>query len=227
MQNIGNDEYEDQLMPEFVNGVKNMVERIRKRVRPKRSINGTILSGPELALWIETIVHALNNGRQPELGSTWKRVIEKKYVDVSKECFDNYKQVMIIENMPISEEEITKQHEGIMNNISQQFTSDTQGVFDEEMSKKYLNELFSNSQRHLEALLTENENESRKLCTDLTRNLEKEYLSWLSDTEELKVNMNFDHLLQQFEDCKTVYHIACGPCKEVIWVNFEADVLKE
>ena len=231
MKNIGNPEYEDELEERFLKGVDEMVKKIRKIVRPKRSINGQVFTGPELALWIEQMVHCINTGKQPKLGSTWKRVIQKKYQDTIDLCFENYKQLLVIENMPIDEEKINKQHTTAMQHlVTKQFTRDTQGVFDANLSKEYMDRLYENCTNYLKNILLKNENESRIYCTNLTKTLEAEHLSWLTNPDTLDEKTNFEELRQKFETCKNEYMLMTkdrGPCGDAIWVNYEADVIKQ
>ena len=79
----------EELRPEFLNQMNNLVKKIFEGIRPK-SVNGSYMNGPMFLNLIKMYINALNSDNLPDINTSWKIVIDSQLKSAYNTGVDYY-----------------------------------------------------------------------------------------------------------------------------------------
>lgn len=153
----------DKLRPEFFEQVIMMRKRVLNRIKPKM-INNRNLNGEMYVNLMKSYVGAINNGAVPNIENAWTYICKNECMKAMYDAMETYDKMikeLLHNKLPMTFEELKMCHkvakESALNNFRKKAIGDVSDEFLKEFSKKI--------KQKLNAIKTENEKESLRVCT--------------------------------------------------------------
>ena len=83
----------EELRPEFLNQMNNLVKKVFENIRPK-SVNGGYMNGPIFLNLVKMYINSLNSDNLPDINTSWKIVIDAQLKAAYNNGIDYYKNEM-------------------------------------------------------------------------------------------------------------------------------------